>query len=168
MRPQPEGCGEPKPPGIAFPARCASMRPQPEGCGERISGSGRIFRRLGFNAATARRLWRTDFLEILKAKPQRFSSPQPEGCGELNGQKLIGVARIGLQCGHSPKAVENVRVGELLPRSGDASMRPQPEGCGEQPAPDFERASFHGASMRPQPEGCGERSTLTFGMKRDS
>ena len=151
MRPQPEGRGEPKPPGIAFPARCASMRPQPEGRGERISGSGRIFRRLGFNAATARRPWRTDFLEILKAKPQRFSAPQPEGRGELNGQRLIGVAQSGfnaatarrpwrtsgsvnschapvtLQCGHSPKAVENNRPRTL---SGPVSTVLQ---CGHSP-----------------------------------
>ena len=85
-----------------------------------------------FNAATARRPWRTWRARIQAAKHE-------------------------LQCGHSPKAVEN-KLGpvECCPAAG-ASMRPQPEGRGERQA--TSEAGELEASMRPQPEGRGEHST---------
>ena len=61
------------------------MRPQPEGRGERQSGvrEGWVTP-CGFNAATARRPWRTD------------------------KRQTLPLADEGLQCGHSPKAVEKL------------------------------------------------------------
>ncbi len=104
--------------------------------------------------------------------------PQPEGCGEPCGQRKVVDGGCPLQCGHSPKAVENSAAGgkstrEMTLQCGHspkavenrarlficltarASMRPQPEGRGElrQPAKNPAR---HMASMRPQPEGRGE------------
>ena len=58
--------------------------------------------------------------------------PQPEGRGELPSDRLTSGTLLVLQCGHSPKAVENsdrVRPGRHARRG--ASMRPQPEGRGE-------------------------------------
>ena len=84
------------------------MRPRPEGRGEPLAAAvhcARLGRR--FNAATARRLWRTG----------RGSVPSS--------------ARRALQCGHSPKAVENLHNPESGRGRKGASMRPQPEGRGE-------------------------------------
>ncbi len=65
--------------------RFASMRPQPEGRGElRLFGESKGADR-GFNAATARRPWRTE-----------------------NWIMPVDVRLMRLQCGHSPKAVENL------------------------------------------------------------
>ena len=61
MRPRPEGRGEPASRTLPLAARCASMRPRPEGRGEPCTGqSPRRSEAYGFNAATARRPWRTD------------------------------------------------------------------------------------------------------------
>ena len=131
MRPQPEGCGERRvapswvwdarlqcghsPKAVenkigfveSLSRRSASMRPQPEGCGEptQAASSGPSWRR--FNAATARRLWRT-----------------------RKSRKGLDTT-CKLQCGHSPKAMENDRRPRRPRRQRRASMRPQPEGCGE-------------------------------------
>ena len=132
MRPQPEGRGEQRSWRQKQKGMTASMRPQPEGRGEH---GARLFICLGcegFNAATARRPWRTaDSLRKIKRE-------------------------ILLQCGHSPKAVENPSLSVAARRSRIASMRPQPEGRGERGS----SASLNCqcvASMRPQPEGRGEQ-----------
>ena len=91
-----------------------------------------VGRASGFNAATTRRPWRT--------------AAQP-----------IGRDRYPeLQCGHDPKAVENVRRYFSGRGRARASMRPRPEGRGEPVATQASPATRE-ASMRPRPEGRGER-----------
>ena len=157
MRPRAEGRGEPA--TYQFrdaPRRRASMRPRPEGRGEPFRCSRPHARADGFNAATARRPWRTR-VEIgpQAARRQASMRPRPEGRGEP-------------RCGVSGQ-------GEC----SKASMRPRPEGRGEQrrnvrrrdPKAGFNAATARrpwrtaarsgsieaaGASMRPRPEGRGE------------
>ncbi len=159
MRPRPEGRGEPRLRHPLRRRRLASMRPRPEGRGEPTEGAwSTASGTWGFNAATARRPWRT----IHRAFKTRM-------CPHA------------LQCGRGPKAVENV-----VPRRGhhhpvEASMRPRPEGRGEHRGQDQQRpgerrfnaatarrpwrtrrvgagvAGLEDASMRPRPEGRGER-----------
>ena len=63
-----------------------------------------------------------------------------------------------LQCGHSPKAVENRCWSSSSSQyCAAASMRPQPEGRGEPGMASRVAAAAGRASMRPQPEGRGER-----------
>ncbi len=116
----------------------ASMRPRPEGRGERrwlYGGSAPAS--VGFNAATTRRPWRTATLELPRPdrrtgvaaadaattrRPWRTAGeglrfyrvraasmrPRPEGRGELAALLRQAYERAKLQCGHDPKAVENV------------------------------------------------------------
>ena len=57
--------------------------------------------------------------------------PQPEGRGERETISPGAYRRMALQCGHSPKAVENTRRNPHTSGVWMASMRPQPEGRGE-------------------------------------
>src|SRR5687768_4044069 len=85
MRPRPDDRGERgASQGWCAEARRASMRPRPEDRGELTITVTLTGADSGFNAATARRPWRT-------AHPQRGSSHP-----------------LALQCGHGPKTVENV------------------------------------------------------------
>ncbi len=89
----------------------ASMRPRPEDRGEPATYGKVELEDLCFNAATARRPWRTQdaFLRC-----HRRPSP--------------------LQCGHGPKTVENLSILPAFRSYRDgASMRPRPEDRGEQP-----------------------------------
>ncbi len=157
MRPRPEGRGEPAAPALLAHLGQASMRPRPEGRGEPLvrTRSSTVNSRLqcghgpkavenltgrwtcgswwtGFNAATARRPWRTHFAALLRAP------------------------RLWLQCGHGPKAVENL-LGDGGPDGvAQASMRPRPEGRGEPSVFGLTGAAADVASMRPRPEGRGE------------
>src|SRR5437660_493826 len=110
-----------------------------------------------FNAATARRPWRmppeaggpeTAALASMRPRPEGRGEcpgrrpakeppdvasmrPRPEGRGESTTPTRFEAARTSLQCGHGPKAVENL---SFYPHGGlfeDASMRPRPEGRGE-------------------------------------
>ena len=125
MRPRPEGRGEPGDrrnglPGVSLqcghdpkavengPHNRASPVTARLQCGHgpKAVENDAVVMRIGahsFNAATARRPWRTA------------------------GQHAV--RSLELQCGHGPKAVENV----VLPQHGPtkASMRPRPEGRGE-------------------------------------
>ena len=125
--PRPEGRGERNGLGDSAP-RIASMRPRPEGRGEHTEHRWKPHSR--FNAATARRPWRT-------------------ACRA--GRRHSG----GLQCGHGPKAVENGQRLALTREIPMASMRPRPEGRGQR-SPSAARLGRPHASMRPRPEGRGE------------
>ena len=83
--------------------------------------------------------------------------PRPEGRGEPISVSESFVRLGVLQCGHDPKAVENVTVAEVLGGLPDASMRPRPEGRGEQHSHRARGGGRRVASMRPRPEGRGER-----------
>jgi len=85
----------------------ASMRPRPEGRGEQRKGKEGDGPAPSFNAATTRRPWRTC------APPYSH------------------FARWMLQCGHDPKAVENLGNRSECLVARRASMRPRPEGRGE-------------------------------------
>ena len=63
-----------------------------------------------FNAATARRPWRTSRLVTMQSPPDAQASmrPRPEGRGEPRVIRDVAYAVLRrLQCGHGPKAVEN-------------------------------------------------------------
>ncbi len=57
--------------------------------------------------------------------------PRPEGRGERWTTWPVGGRSVLLQCGHDPKAVENVRIAADGHAGRPASMRPRPEGRGE-------------------------------------
>ena len=138
-----------------------------------------------FNAATARRPWRTSHRQGWQPSGRASMRPQPEGRGEhalLDGDDSSASA---LQCGHSPKAVENVSTAKTCllravklqcghsPKAVEnhiqKSSQADRKGC-------FNAAtarrpwrtscviwiieSPRKASMRPQPEGCGELDPL--------
>jgi len=111
MRPQPEGRGELRACGLVrgeFPQ--ASMRPQPEGRGEPESPRPGRHCHKGFNAATARRPWRTTQLSVPATPIDRFNAAtarRPWRTGTIEG---IHDALKELQCGHSQKAVENLAL----------------------------------------------------------
>ncbi len=136
MRPRPEDRGE----RVALfvnvlqLATPASMRPRPEDRGEHLGlGLNRFVARPSFNAATARRPWRTD------------------------SAILTSSAAISLQCGHGPKTVENLRLEGAQRPSPVASMRPRPEDRGERDV-DCGTDGLGIASMRPRPEDRGEHA----------
>ena len=63
----------------------------------------------GFNAATTRRPWRTSVAHKPMSLPIRASMrPRPEGRGERDAAGNTLQSAWMLQCGHDPKAVENV------------------------------------------------------------
>ena len=163
MRPRPEGRGELGTVSMQSRPRiaCASMRPRPKAVENSARSRGWMPASCQcFNAATARRPWRT---RDQRAKTSRRCKP--------------------LQCGHGPKAVENRRAWIDVDVQRSASMRPRPEGRGERRVPGVHRCTTaillqcghgpkavenfgrmaltvrtaRGASMRPRPEGRGER-----------
>ena len=150
------------------------MRPRPEDRGEPPRRSLALAQ-TGFNAATARRPWRTH-ASLGLIDPRRASMrPRPEGRGERRFVASTTIRSSMLQCGHGPKAVENGSRatpdrGEVLqcghgPRpwrthricpstlvQSRASMRPRPEGRGERGQPRWsrhgDRRSFNAATAR--------------------
>ena len=109
-------------------APTASMRPRPEGRGEPFRSLQRTKTGKSFNAATTRRPWRT--------RPTYAA----------RGSRQL------LQCGHDPKAVENLSFsGRDAAHGLRASMRPRPEGRGEprlfQPLP-VASTGFNAATTR--------------------
>ncbi len=134
MRPRPEGRGELRRPLRDLAVFDASMRPRPEGRGEPDeAGKSYLY-----------------FLASMR--------PRPEGRGEPRGWRSREHVAPQLQCGHDPKAVENVdlleyptfltagfnaattrrpwrtiEIAQWPPRGMGASMRPRPEGRGEPP-----------------------------------
>ena len=170
-------------------------------------GPDQSLRSRRFNAATTRRPWRTSTHEDRQdaaaaasmrprpegrgepGSPSRHSRlsvvasmrPRPEGRGEPGQRESVTPRPLALQCGHDPKAVENLariyavgaslhgfnaattrrpwRTRRLRGAKVDtrpASMRPRPEGRGEQSNPPSCVSASHRASMRPRPEGRGE------------
>ena len=81
----------------------ASMRPQPEGCGE----PGALKESGPSGAASMR--------------------PQPEGCGEPSEDLEVTSGLAMLQCGHSPKAVENDPASDASEGAGQSLQ------CGHSP-----------------------------------
>ncbi len=190
----------------------ASMRPRHEGRGERTEacrhrlddaglqcghGTKAVENRHAtrtaetgvrcFNAATARRPWRTRRqgpacyrLRPLQCGhgtkavenrvrrrhglvgPRRASMrPRHEGRGERASASARSPTWAGLQCGHGTKAVENA-LRELARRElPSASMRPRHEGRGERSSGGIVSATQTAASMRPRHEGRGERTRST-------
>ena len=145
MRPRPEGRGERQlgDHGVRQ-LNLASMRPRPEGRGEPIAqalGPACLLDR--FNAATTRRPWRTRVSgRFTRTWVGASMRPRPEGRGEqggcqcrISGERRFNAATtrrpwrtkagrdcgpmdvVVLQCGHDPKAVEN--VGLLAPEMLD-------------------------------------------------
>ena len=84
------------------------MRPRPEGRGERRSGAIEPLMRRSFNAATARRPWRTRRRRPGRRARRASMRPRPEGRGERDAD-------------------------ERPDKCAGASMRPRPEGRGERP-----------------------------------
>jgi len=84
MRPRPEGRGELAQGVRDGEEKRPSMRPRPEGRGERSWPGTARRRRTPFNAATARRPWRT-VARVPEAVEEAAPSmrPRPEGRGEL-------------------------------------------------------------------------------------
>ena len=93
--------------------------------------------------------------------------PRPEGRGELELFYAVKQHRGALQCGHDPKAVENIYLLLRVLPAVHASMRPRPEGRGERR--EWRRASSSRgrASMRPRPEGRGEPCSRQDRRARD-
>ena len=134
MRPRPEGRGERPVPATSEPARAsASMRPRPEGRGERGRDQCCRLTPSRFNAATARRPWRTARGLNGSTLPQtRFNAATARRPWRTALTPAGRERRLRLQCGHGPKAVENTMT-HLAARwhYKRASMRPRPEGRGE-------------------------------------
>ena len=140
----------------------ASMRPRPEGRGEPSVSSSGTRSKGRFNAATTRRPWRTaggrvGRLDSIRRRFNAATTRRPWRTKTFG--KLSGPARVLLQCGHNPKAVENSGEDPSWTALGGASMRPRPEGRGEQATPAHGEPRGRRASMRPQPEGRGERKS---------
>ncbi len=184
MRPRHEGRGEHAASAVLSRyATDASMRPRHEGRGERpgrsSDGSGMSRR---FNAATARRPWRTG--NDCRALAAATTLQCGHGTKAVENADSYGSRRwcTELQCGHGTKAVENQTASATSCPPPIASMRPRHEGRGElqqrvkscvqpigfnaatarrpwrtarsgPPTPDAARK----ASMRPRHEGRGER-----------
>ncbi len=184
MRPRPEGRGEPQDRyGQALHTRRASMRPRPEGRGERRLRRGEFTPALGASMRP-RPEGRGERGRIRRGGRLALDSmrPRPEGRGEPPKTKTMKTSASRLQCGHDPKAVENIAAKESHPRvssrfnaattrrpwrtrcprrreraRGAASMRPRPEGRGERSGRTVVKTVQITASMRPRPEGRGER-----------
>ena len=134
----------------------------------------------GFNAATTRRPWRTPRLRDGLEGSSGFNAATTRRPWRTRGATPPTTAHDLLQCGHDPKAVENVRRSKPMTQTAfTASMRPRPEGRGEprtgRPRPTRQRLQCghdpkavenigvvdgtsppSHASMRPRPEGRGE------------
>ncbi len=115
MRPRPEGRGERV--GavvIGMESRPASMRPRPEGRGELARDrAGPTTGRPRFNAATARRPWRTLRRQADDAAAVGLQcGHDPKAVENSFRPAFPAPAMPPLQCGHSPKAVENRRASQ--------------------------------------------------------
>ena len=133
MRPRPEGRGERRRNAVVQRARTrlqcghdpkavengclrqnhavwgrASMRPRPEGRGELPSTSCRQVVAQRFNAATTRRPWRTDYTAGSGRYSLRFNAATTRRPWRTPASRSRQKAQR-LQCGHDPKAVENLR-----------------------------------------------------------
>ena len=88
-----------------------------------------------FNAATARRPWRTRRSPAASAirRCQRFNAATARRPWRTRSRMQLRTGcELRLQCGHGPKAVENARhASGQVTVTGRASMRPRPEGRGE-------------------------------------
>ncbi len=157
----------------------ASMRPRHEGRGEPLSSH--CARHNGamssFNAATARRPWRTSadrlrygrhesrFNAATARRPWRTRGntpsrqpaseasmrPRHEGRGEPMTDDSAARVQSVLQCGHGTKAVENSNLSVYKTSVDRASMRPRHEGRGELvPSSDgfYGGGSFNAATAR--------------------
>ena len=160
MRPRPEGRGELPPgslPSTSFSdMTCfnAATARRPWRTSARRSPRTRA---AGFNAATARRPWRTFWRHMgcaLSGTLQCGHGPKAVENSTTLGRRQAPVDE--LQCGHGPKAVENVHLRFQRHDVHRASMRPRPEGRGEPTAGHGRYAPSNTTSMRPRPEGRGE------------
>ena len=141
MRPRPEGRGERRTTSSSkTDPRTASMRPRPEGRGEpcRMVADAGSRPRLASMRPRARRPWRTRIIW----QPSIRST-------------------VTLQCGHGPKAVENLHRACMRRSSSTCSFnaatarRPWRTSTVRWHDADVDQH----ASMRPRPEGRGERET---------
>ena len=133
MRPRPEGRGEREGRPHGGRVGAASMRPRPEGRGERRGTKTPWRRDRGFNAATTRRPWRTTTdCAVMLVGTKRFNAATTRRPWRTSTFTATIGLPFQLQCGHDPKAVENVTDLVILrKRPAGASMRPRPEGRGE-------------------------------------
>ena len=168
---------------MTFPNARASMRPRPEGRGELwLADSEDAWMDPCFNAATTRRPWRTTktgggesptlsrFNAATTRRPWRTGSRRTPGdsvrmlqCGHdpKAVENLPSRARRRsrdpmLQCGHDPKAVENPGDGEGAGRHTggfNAATTRRPWRIRRRGVGSLRR---HWRSMRPRPEGRGE------------
>ena len=94
----------------------ASMRPRPEGRGERTVLADPGAERWCFNAATARRPWRTALERAADPGPgfNAATARRPWRTYKHDGAEKY---RIMLQCGHGPKAVENLESSQTVPQA---------------------------------------------------
>ena len=110
-----------------------------------------------FNAATTRRPWRTYNAAPKTAKTLWLQcGHDPKAVENVPGDGAGRRSRNRLQCGHDPKAVENIFRTAVLSLPPEASMRPRPEGRGELGRRFSVSRTTVAASMRPRPEGRGE------------
>ncbi len=167
------------------------MRPRPEDRGERRPSLASDWpcRIAGFNAATARRPWRTIGALCIPRRqcelqcghgPKTvenftlaFSSavgmeasmrPRPEDRGEPWVPVYTSFFQDQLQCGHGPKTVEN---GELQhqPRRGSRGFNAATARRPWRTLPVDRIQNAHDkASMRPRPEDRGERGAVLLGQ----
>ena len=134
MGPRPEGRGEPFAGRLFAVERIASMRPQPEGRGERRQASkGRRASWQRFNAATARRPWRTPLqLAAAPAASSGFNAATARRPWRTPARHAS--RRPDEACFNAATARRPWRTPASLRRRlrfAPASMRPRPEGRGE-------------------------------------
>ncbi len=137
-----------------FRADAASMRPRPEAVENDLAFMSLSVGERGFNAATARRPWRTPAGGAVCGAAKSFNAATARRPWRTTKSSRAATWRTRLQCGHGPKTVENSsrRASSPLRR---ASMRPRPEDRGEPESADV-LACAPRASMRPRPEDRGE------------
>ncbi len=181
MRPQPEGCGEPPvTPVTNTPTKTLQCGHSPKAVENQTQRPHHSPCLLGFNAATARRLWRTESCIRVASKRHGFNAATARRLWRTSTPGVIYDCFDELQCGHSPKAVENhdgrgysrrevpsfnAATARRLWRTHDwppMCNRNISLQCGHSPkAVENVRQRIKigrcpAASMRPQPEGCGE------------
>ena len=162
MRPRPEGRGERRCPVPCVPvASGASMRPRPEGRGEPLALSTESRCTVSFNAATARRPWRTATRKTTSRPLRSFNAATARRPWRTTWQTSPRRRHATLQCGHGPKAVEN-RCGSVRNAvqshgrfNAATARRPWRTDKSHEHEP-----GRHAASMRPRPEGRGEPEGL--------
>ena len=88
------------------------MRPRPEGRGEPDSASAGRSSPARFNAATTRRPWRTRVAPAVHAERSScFNAATTRRPWRTLPDVTLNLGHNELQCGHDPKAVENVNGG---------------------------------------------------------